>query len=493
MRAAWLDVRRTPAPYLGGVLTLLALLVLLRYTWWSAVLGPFLLAVGTLVVFRLGAWLVVPEGWGFRTRAGGLVAGAAVVGLGAVAGWLVLAVILAALVGVLGMTQEERYRARVRAVLARRVSSGAGIVPEELRVENARWDGRRLVAAEIRCEANPDTYRRDRLAALLAEALRDTGVSYEVSWSMERPVFVMRAVSALPTGVHDRHWSGPCRAVPLGVTNEDAAGQTDEGCADGPTEPRLPACAWNPERNLLVVGTAAKTGFKRGLCARAMRLGFFPGGMYVLDGASSSDYVVLAGRHGIRAVARTPRDWATALRHLASIVESRHWDNVEYRGGRCSTEPDHPSLCVVIEEPRRIRALLGGRFDRFCSRFARHCRETNVRLILVTRRADSEEMIPNAVRDLLDDVVVMGPVPRAGAESVLGRDWRSATDVYGAVWPPGRGVARLEGRIGHFQAFLLDRPRDLPAAEYLYPPPKGSPRLVIPPTEHGQSRPTPAK
>ncbi len=464
------------------MLTLLALLVLLRYAWWSAVLGPFVLAVGTLVVFRAGAWLVVPERWRSRTRTGGLAAGAAVVGLGAVAGWLVLAVILAALVGVLGMTQEERYRARVRAVLTHRVSSGAGIDSEEIRVANERWDGRRLVTAEIRCEAPADTYHRDRLAALIAESLRDTGVSYEVSWSAQRPVFVMRAMSALPTGVHDRRWSGACRAVPLGVTNEDAIGEAGAERAAGASEPRLPVCAWNPERNLLVVGEATKTGFKRGLCARAMRLGFFPGGMYVLDGASSGAYAMLSGRHGIRAVARAPRDWATALQHLTSIVESRHGDNVEYRSGRCSTEPDHPALCVVLEEPRRMRALLGGRFDRFCSRLARHCRETNVRLVLVTRRADSEEAIPNAVRDLLDDAVVMGPVSRSGAEPVLGRDWSSATDVYGAVWPPGRGVARLGGRIGHFQAFLLDRPRDLPAAEYLYPPPKGSPRLVIPPT-----------
>jgi hypothetical protein len=53
---------------------------------------------------------------------------------------------------------------------------------------------------------------------------------------------------------------------------------------------------------------------------------------------------------------------------------------------------------------------------------------------------------------------------------VLEKDWQAVTDEYGQAPVPGRGLARLAGRLVRIQGFRLDPPREHPELEVFYPP-----------------------
>jgi hypothetical protein len=53
---------------------------------------------------------------------------------------------------------------------------------------------------------------------------------------------------------------------------------------------------------------------------------------------------------------------------------------------------------------------------------------------------------------------------------VLEKDWQAVTDEYGQAPVPGRGLARITGRLVRIQGFRLDPPREHPELEVFYPP-----------------------
>jgi DNA segregation ATPase FtsK/SpoIIIE-like protein len=110
---------------------------------------------------------------------------------------------------------------------------------------------------------------------------------------------------------------------------------------------------------------------------------------------------------------------------------------------------------------------------------SRQVRAANGRLVVVTQRPDAEDAIPGAVRDMLEDRIILGFVSGTGARMVLEKDWQAVTDEYGQAPVPGRGLARITGRLVRIQGFRLDPPREHPELEQFYPP-----RLRSEPARH---------
>ena len=143
-----------------------------------------------------------------------------------------------------------------------------------------------------------------------------------------------------------------------------------------------------------------------------------------------------------------------------------------------------PRIIAGIRESRIIRAgwlfskksrksgePLGKKVvDPFLQQISRQVRAANGRLVVVTQRPDTEDAIPGAVRDMLEDRIILGFVSGTGARMVLEKDWQAVTDEYGQAPVPGRGLARVAGRLVRIQAFRLDPPREHPELEVFYPP-----------------------
>jgi hypothetical protein len=144
---------------------------------------------------------------------------------------------------------------------------------------------------------------RDRIAAAASWSLRHLG-RYTVSWVPGTNAFEIQADPLLPTSVDEQHW-GELPGIPIGVTDLASADGVVEtiDATTGDLLVSLPVKLINPadsEKHLLVIGGtgSGKSNFTRGFIARALRMGWFPGGVFIFDGKGGSDYIPFEGRVG---------------------------------------------------------------------------------------------------------------------------------------------------------------------------------------------------
>ncbi|MGZ3140432.1 hypothetical protein ACVDFE_00145 [Lentzea chajnantorensis] len=476
LRVAWYDARRAPGWVLLGFVALswvatdftlvpigaaaalwLAMMWLTRWlSWWirRRVRRWFRPVIGLVAL----AWLALDAGLWVWILALGL--------------WLVIA----------GATDTWRARNRLIAWVLGSVARSARVDPAQFAARHGEWDGKRLVYAEVpfgndvRVE---ESAVRERIASAVKWSLRHAG-DYTVSWPAGRAVFELKAEPALPTNIPDLLWPANLPGIPIGVTDEESATgiyeERDE--TTGETLLRLPLLMVDPadaEKHLLVIGGtgAGKSHFTRGYIARGLRLEWFPGGTWILDGKGSSDYIVFEGRRGVHCVAREPEEWLANLERISATMRARYEEDAEYhRGNR--EKPYHPPFLVVLEEVQEIRSVLGAKvLDPILQQLSRQLRASGGRLMVVTQRPDAEDAIPGAVRDMLEYRIVLGYVSPVGARMALEDDWRRAVDEYGAEPIPGRGLARIAGKLARIQALRIDLPREHPEMEKLYPPKLG--------------------
>ncbi|WP_394614522.1 hypothetical protein JNUCC0626_32205 [Lentzea sp. JNUCC 0626] len=379
---------------------------------------------------------------------------------------------------VAGVTDTPRARNRLCAWVLVSVARSARVDPGEFAARRRQWDGKRLVYAEVHVG---DSVRveeqavRDRIATAVRWSMRHAG-DYAVSWPAGRAVFELHADPVLPTSVTDLLWPSNLPGIPLGVTDEDSATgiYEERDKTTGDVLVRHPLLMYDPgesEKHLLVVGGtgAGKSHFTRGLVARSLRGGWFPGGAFLFDGKSSSDYIPFEGREGVHCVAREPEEWLENLQRVSAMMRARYEEDAEYQRGN-RPKPHHPLYLVVLEEVQEIRSVLGPKvLDPILQQLSRQLRASGGRLVVVTQRPDAEDAIPGAVRDMLEYRIVLGYVSPIGARMVLGEDWRRAVDEYGAEPIPGRGLA-LIGKLVRIQGLRIDLPREHPEMERLYPP-----------------------
>jgi hypothetical protein len=289
--------------------------------------------------------------------------------------------------------------------------------------------------------------------------------------------FEITADPALPDSVDEQHWPPDLPGIPIGVTDTAHADGVIDVCdaVTGDVQQRLPVLLIHPgdsQRHYLIVGGtgAGKSNFTRGFIARGMRLGWFPGGCFIFDGKAGSDYIVFEGREGIRCVAREPEEWESNLAAVSAMMRARYDEDAAYHRGQRG-KPELPRWLVVLEEIQEIRSVLGKKVvDPFLQQISRQIRASNGRLVVVTQRPDTEDAIPGAVRDMLEERIILGFVSGTGARMVLDKDWQTVTDEYGQSPVPGRGIARITGRLVRLQSFRLDLPREHPELEAFYPP-----------------------
>jgi DNA segregation ATPase FtsK/SpoIIIE-like protein len=199
-------------------------------------------------------------------------------------------------------------------------------------------------------------------------------------------------------------------------------------------------------------------------------MGWFPGGCFIFDGKAGSDYIVFEGREGVRCVAREPGEWEKNMTAVEDMMRARYDEDAAYHRG-LRGKPDNPRWMVILEEVQEIRRTLGKKIvDPFLQQISRQVRAANGRLVVVTQRPDADDAIPGAVRDMLEDRIILGFVSGTGARMVLEKDWQAVTDEYGQAPVPGRGLARTSGRLVRIQSFRLDPPRERPELEAFYPP-----------------------
>ncbi|MGH3571606.1 MAG: hypothetical protein ACRDR6_17125 [Pseudonocardiaceae bacterium] len=475
LRAAWRDLHRAPG-------LALAVLALLLWPWAGFTLVPVLAGAVLWLLIQLVTWFV--PSWWIRRRVRrwtqpaviALVLGWLALSAG-VGGWLItigLGLIVTAL------TDTWRARRRVAAWMLGGVAGAARVDPASLRLRRPRWTDRRLDAAEVvytDAVRDADPGLRERIGEAVSWRLRHVGV-YEISWPSGVQAFELRRAATLPDRVLDQLWPPELPGLPIAVTDDRDADLIIEKCDENTKEliSRLPVRLWTPdaERHLLVIGGtgAGKTEFVRRLLAVGLRIGLFPGGVFVLDGKSSAGYACFVGREGVHMVAREPHEWLAGLAEVSGIMRARYdaqWNNRLGHGPK----PDMPRLALLLEECQEIRAQLGQDADRFYSQLGRQCREAQITLILVTQRPDVKDAIPGAVRDMLEDRIVLGFVSAKGAQMALEEHWRDAVDNYGEETTPGRGVARLAGKYSRIQGLYAGDPIDRPESEQLFPPKVG--------------------
>lgn len=473
LRAAYLDTRRHPV-----LVVLVAVAVfwpLAGFTWL-----PIAAAVGVWLVVVLGTrW--VHWWWRWRVRriflpgiglltlavltiqAGPLAWGIAI-GL-----WLVIAAV----------TDDWRARRRLLAWIREAVARSVRIDPRELVTRGSQWDRRRLVWAEIDTRGLvrvEEPAVRERISGAVAWSLRHAG-GYTVDWPAGLVTFEITADPALPEQVDELAWPPGLPGIPIGVTDAaHADGVVDTVDAmTGEVLASWPVALVHPgesQRHYLIVGGtgAGKSNFTRGFIARALRMGWFPGGCFIFDGKAGSDYIVFEQRQGIHCVAREPEEWEQHLAGVSGMMRARYEQDAAYHRGQCP-KPDLPRWLVVLDEVQEIRTVLGKKVvDPFLQQISRQIRASNGRLMVVTQRPDTEDAIPGAVRDMLEERVILGFVSGTGARMVLDKDWQQVTDEYGQTPVPGRGVARLAGKLVRVQSFRLDPPREHPELEAFYPP-----------------------
>jgi hypothetical protein len=478
LRTAWHDTRRAPGWILFGCCVVFWPLT--GFSPWPAILGGGLWLIGMLVLSlrvlqRLLRWRIRRRLRHWLTRSAGVVAfvwlawEAGPLAWGLAAGlWLIAA----------SLTDTLRARRRILAWLLTGVASTARIDPGELSVTGTTWRGRHLQGAEVAHTSalrTEEQATRDRVATAVSWRMRHAG-GYQVAWPPGAMAFQVTALPTLPTSVYDQLWPDTLPGIPVAVTDLESADVVYEE-RDPDTRQTLvslPLILVNPdtsEKHWLVIGGtgAGKTVYTRGFIARALRLGWFPGGAWILDGKSSADYIVFEGRQGVHAVAREPEEWARSLAAVSRMMQVRYEEDAEYERGH-RPKPHHPRYLLVLEEIQEIRSVLGEKnMDPFLQQLARQMRGSNGRLMAITQRPDTADAMPGSVRDMLEDRFVWGFVSKQGAQMALDSDWRMVVDEYGADTTPGRGVVRIGGRIRRAQSFMLDTPRKVPAVEILYP------------------------
>ena len=472
LRAAWRDLRRAPG------LTL-AVLALLLWPWSGFTTTPVIAGAVVWLLIQLVTWFL--PSWWLRRRVRRRTQ-PAIIAL--MLGWLALSVDLGGWLITLGLgliatalTDEWRARRRVAAWLLGGIAGAARVDPASLRLHRPRWTHRRLDAAEVVYDStlhDADPSVRERIGEAVSWRLRHAG-TYEVNWPSGVQVFELRRAASLPDYVLDQLWPPDLPGLPIAITDDrDADLVIEQYDSAGKVVSRLPVRLWTPdaERHLLVVGGtgAGKTEFVRRLVAVCLRIGLFPGGVYLLDGKSSGSYACLVGREGVHMVAREPEEWRAGLQEVCSgIMKARYDAAWNYRLGR-GPKPAMPRVALVLEECQEIRAQLGSDADRFYDQLGRQCRESQITLILVTQRPDTKDAIPGPVRDMLEDRIVLGFVSQKGAQMALEDHWRDAVDPYGEKMPRGRGVARLAGKYSRIQGFYAGDPIDRPESEQFFPP-----------------------
>jgi hypothetical protein len=473
VRAAILDTGRHPGLVVLGMIAVFWPLA--GFTW-----IPLAVAAG--------AWLAVylctrPVRWWLRWR----VRRAALPTIGVItlvvltgqAGPFAWGIAIGLWLMVAGVTDNVRARRRLLAWVVQAVARAVRVDPTDLRVRRAEWDRRRLTWAEIDTRGRlrvEDPAVRERVAGAVEWSLRHAG-GHTVTWPAGLNTFEITADPPLPELVDEQHWPADLPGIPIGVTDTaNADGMVDTvDAVTGETVGSLPVLLIHPghsQRHYLIVGGtgAGKSNFTRGLVARALRMGWFPGGAFIFDGKAGSDYIVFEGREGVRCVAREPQEWEENMTAVAEMMRTRYEEDAAYHRGQTG-KPDHPRWLVVLEEIQEIRRTLGKKMvDPFLQQISRQVRAANGRLVVVTQRPDTEDAIPGAVRDMLEDRIILGFVSGTGARMVLEKDWQAVTDEYGQAPVPGRGLARITGRLVRIQGFRLDPPREHPELEVFYPP-----------------------
>jgi hypothetical protein len=472
IRAAVLDTWRHPGLVVLGMVVVFW--PLSGFTW-------FPLAVAG------GAWVVVylvtrPVRWWLRWR----VRRATLPTIGIVtllvltgqAGPLAWGVAVGLWLMVAGVTDNWRARRRLVAWICQAVARAVRVDPADLRVRRAEWDRRRLTWAEVDTRGRlrvEDPAVRERVAGAVSWSLRHAG-GHTVSWPAGLNTFEITADPALPELVDEQHWPDDLPGIPIGVTDTASADGVVETLDAVTGEPvaSLPVLLVHPgesQRHYLIVGGtgAGKSNFTRGFLARSLRMGWFPGGCFIFDGKAGSDYIVFEGREGVRCVAREPHEWEENLAAVAEMMRGRYEEDAAYHRG-LRGKPDHPRWAIVLDEVQEIRRVLGKKvLDPFLQQISRQVRAANGRLVVVTQRPDAEDAIPGAVRDMLEDRIILGFVSGTGARMVLEKDWQAVSDEYGQAPVPGRGLARIAGRLVRIQSFRLDPPREHPELETFYP------------------------
>jgi hypothetical protein len=473
LRAAFLDTRRHPALVVLGAVAVFW--PLSGFTWL-----PLVVAAGAwLIVVLATRW--VHWWWRWRVRRATLPAIGllTLVVLTARAGPLAWGIAVGLWLAIAAVTDDVRARRRLLAWVRRAVARAVRVDPAELHTRRAEWDGRRLAWAEfdtgglVRVE---DAAVRDRVAGAVSWSLRHAG-GYAVEWPPGVNTFEITADPALPAAVDEQHWPPGLPGIPIGVTDTAHADGVIDVCdaVTGDVLRSLPVLLVHPgdsQRHYLIVGGtgAGKSNFTRGFIARAMRLGWFPGGCFIFDGKAGSDYIVFEGREGIHCVAREPEEWEQNMAAVSAMMRSRYDEDAAYHRGQRG-KPELPKWLVVLEEIQEIRTVLGRKVvDPFLQQISRQIRASNGRLVIVTQRPDADDAIPGAVRDMLEERIILGFVSGTGARMVLDKDWQAVTDEYGQAAVPGRGMARITGRLVRLQSFRLDLPREHPELEAFYPP-----------------------
>lgn len=392
------------------------------------------------------------------------------------------------------VTDTLRARSRLAAWVIEAVARTLRADPAEFDISRAQWDQRRLLSAEVAygpMVRTEDPASRDRIAQTVAWSLRHAG-RYTVSWPPGTAAFGITSTPALPTAIDEQDW-GDMPGIPIGATDEETAdGYADTVDADtGAVVESLPIALLDPgqeQRHILVVGGTGggKSTWMRGFIARGVRKGWWPGGVFIFDGKSGSDYIVFEDREDIQCVAREPEEWASWLARVAQMMRARYEEAAEYeRGNR--PKPDFPRYLVVFDEFQEIRATLGkDEVDPVIQQVSRQIRASEGRLMVSTQRPDAEDAIPGAVKDMLEERIILGFVSGTGARMVLDQDWREVVDEYGADSVPGRGMARIRGRLRRIQGFYLPTPREHPEVEHLYPRKRGAGAAEDPPSEADQ-------
>jgi hypothetical protein len=478
LRAAYLDSRRHPT---------LVVLVAVAVFWPLSGFTWLPLAVGA------GAWVLVVVvtrwvhwWWRWRIRRATLPAIGllTLIVLTAQAGPLAWGITVGLWLVIAALTDDIRARRRLVAWVCQAIARATRIDPADLHARATEWDGRRLVWAEIDTHGElrvEDAAVRDRVAGAVTWSLRHAG-GYTVAWPPGVNSFEITADPALPESVDEQQWPADLPGIPIGVTDTaQADGVVDTvDAATGEVLTSLPVLLVHPgdsQRHYLVVGGtgAGKSNFTRGFIARALRMGWFPGGCFILDGKAGSDYIVFEGREGVRCVAREPEEWEQNMAAVSAMMRARYDEDAAYHRGQRG-KPDQPRWLVVLEEIQEIRTVLGRKVvDPFLQQISRQIRASNGRLMVVTQRPDTEDAIPGAVRDMLEERIILGFVSGTGARMVLDKDWQAVTDEYGQTPVPGRGMARITGRLVRLQSFRLELPREHPELEALYPPKTAQP------------------